>query len=446
MGLINCPKCGKKISDSFSFCPNCGCPSSEWGNLSERKDEVHILPHDDVKRCKVCGKVVGENDEYCESCGNRLKPYKSVEKKNVRTERKKQKYNYAFSAKMKFIAFLFIVFFVLSFLSDRIKIVMCVLGSVAFVIGIPISIVWLIVNLIRKNGLKKPLISIVSCFLGGIILVCLFIPDSLKNSDNSVQERHTQEFTEEVVTTETETLEETTEEIVETETETSQEEKTTMAESETETTKSTDAEPETESVVTDEFFDNLKKNLSEEVANSAYDILKNQIGFTKLKFDSKMEGMDNYKFEGDGIDMVLTASDQVYRVFIPNTIYVFYEDGTVKLTAKKFSDRLINQYDRSSYYIIAKTIVEDSLKNPRSAKFPSEFTHSGDIAMERNGGLVAVQSYVDATNSFGAKVRSKWTVEFVVYDLNSFSYDPIYISIDGNSSGEYINPDEWQEP
>ena len=237
-------------------------------------------------------------------------------------------------------------------------------------------------------------------------MVCLFIPDSLKNSDNSVQERHTQEFAEEVVTTET--LEETTEEIVETETETSQEEKTTMAESETETTKSTDAEPETESVVTDEFFDNLKKNLSEEVANSAYDILKNQIGFTKLKFDSKMEGMDNYKFEGDGIDMVLTASDQVYRVFIPNTIYVFYEDGTVKLTAKKFSDRLINQYDRSSYYIIAKTIVEDSLKNPRSAKFPSEFTHSGDIAMERNGGLVAVQSYVDAINSFGAKVRTRF--------------------------------------
>ncbi len=26
MALINCPECGKKISDRASSCPNCGCP------------------------------------------------------------------------------------------------------------------------------------------------------------------------------------------------------------------------------------------------------------------------------------------------------------------------------------------------------------------------------------------------------------------------------------
>lgn len=30
MSLINCPECGKKISDKAISCPQCGCPSSEW--------------------------------------------------------------------------------------------------------------------------------------------------------------------------------------------------------------------------------------------------------------------------------------------------------------------------------------------------------------------------------------------------------------------------------
>lgn len=30
MSMINCPECGKEISDKATNCPNCGCPSSEW--------------------------------------------------------------------------------------------------------------------------------------------------------------------------------------------------------------------------------------------------------------------------------------------------------------------------------------------------------------------------------------------------------------------------------
>ena len=32
MALINCPECGREISDKASSCPHCGCPSSEWNN------------------------------------------------------------------------------------------------------------------------------------------------------------------------------------------------------------------------------------------------------------------------------------------------------------------------------------------------------------------------------------------------------------------------------
>jgi hypothetical protein len=30
MALINCPECGKEISDRVVSYPNCGCPASDW--------------------------------------------------------------------------------------------------------------------------------------------------------------------------------------------------------------------------------------------------------------------------------------------------------------------------------------------------------------------------------------------------------------------------------
>lgn len=59
--------------------------------------------------------------------------------------------------------------------------------------------------------------------------------------------------------------------------------------------------------------------------------------------------------------------------------------------------------------------------------------------MARNKELVAVKGYVDATNSFGAQIRSEFVVEFKVIDLTTFSYETIYINIDGESIGEYID-------
>lgn len=34
MALINCPECGKEISSKAAACPNCGCPASEWREVS----------------------------------------------------------------------------------------------------------------------------------------------------------------------------------------------------------------------------------------------------------------------------------------------------------------------------------------------------------------------------------------------------------------------------
>lgn len=39
MALINCPECGKQISDKAVSCPECGCPASEF-NQSTQEDDV----------------------------------------------------------------------------------------------------------------------------------------------------------------------------------------------------------------------------------------------------------------------------------------------------------------------------------------------------------------------------------------------------------------------
>lgn len=98
-----------------------------------------------------------------------------------------------------------------------------------------------------------------------------------------------------------------------------------------------------------------------------------------------------------------------------------------------------------SYWDMAKETVESCLKNPKSADFPSSVFGQGNIAMERKGHLVVVQSYVYSTNSFGAEIRSDFTVEMLVYDIDNFFYDVVYINIDGETSGEYVSLDEWDE-
>lgn len=45
MALIECPECGKEISDKASNCPNCGCPiNTTEDNISEQPQLTHISP------------------------------------------------------------------------------------------------------------------------------------------------------------------------------------------------------------------------------------------------------------------------------------------------------------------------------------------------------------------------------------------------------------------
>lgn len=54
MALINCPECGKEISDKATSCPNCGAPI---GNK---------------KFCKFCGEQIDKDCVVCPKCGKQV--------------------------------------------------------------------------------------------------------------------------------------------------------------------------------------------------------------------------------------------------------------------------------------------------------------------------------------------------------------------------------------
>ena len=71
MALIKCPECGKEISEKASFCPGCGCPSSEWKNTEvDDKEDLLIQVSDEILEML-----------YNETNGNRIILIKSISEK-----------------------------------------------------------------------------------------------------------------------------------------------------------------------------------------------------------------------------------------------------------------------------------------------------------------------------------------------------------------------------
>lgn len=179
--------------------------------------------------------------------------------------------------------------------------------------------------------------------------------------------------------------------------------------------------------------------LKEETASNLYSVLTNELGFSNIKYISKSDYSDSVLII-NADDYELTANlddDEIYKIKCGSL--TLYDDMTVKMDKNGVSDRVIT--DKYAYYSIAQEIVKSCLKSPKSADFPSIVWSPDEIAMQRNGDLVAVQSYVDAQNSFGAEIRSEFLVEFQVIDIDTYTYLPIYINIDGETSGEFIDLD-----
>lgn len=364
MALINCPECGKEISDKADNCINCGFP------LKEYFEEKEVCPY--------CGHENIKGEDYCESCASRLTEY-HVESKNRKVEdveksKKKENKKTPFWKKTWF------------------TVLMCIFSPV-----IGILLLW--VNKKPQKIKFRILLSVI------LFLYLMFMLGG--GNEEPINSASTADDI--LSTTETQTSEDnSTEEVTE---------------------------------IKRDFKSQLEYVTNKEVAEEAYNILTKEIGFRELEFNGKLAGTTNWKVEADGYDIIVTASDDLYRVFIPESSIVFYEDNKILMTKKDMEAKIIGRAEMGPYYQMAQEVIRGCLKNPNSADFPSIVTHPEEIAMQKNGDIIAVQSYVDAKNSFGAEVRSKWTVQYKVVDLKSYMYEVIFINLDGESSGEFIDMD-----
>ena len=60
-----------------------------------------------------------------------------------------------------------------------------------------------------------------------------------------------------------------------------------------------------------------------------------------------------------------------------------------------------------------KELITNSLKCPSTAKFPGEILHADEWKIGKNdSGQIIIQSYVDAENGFGAKIRSNFQIRW----------------------------------
>ena len=373
MALINCPECGKQISDRAKTCIFCGYPIQEYMEEQKQKEQElkkDIPIRDDI--CPQCGNEISPVFRVCNKCGysqygNAGRDYEATHRYNVNQKIDKHSGNERDYSKLN------------NYLSQD-------------------------SNKKVKKKKKHPFLKLIA-----VLIIVYFVLSAFNKEVDDYVDKEEKRQTEYETGIDTE-----------------------------ETTELSTTEVETDISVLS-FVDEMKTLTSESIANGAYDVLTNKLGFSDVEFEQKLGDTSNYEITANGVSMVITAMDDYYRVFIPDTSYVLYEDGNVLMNAQDIADRTINWADRISYYLMAQEFIKDCLNNPSSAKFPSINT-SSDIGMSKNGDMITVQGYVDCKNAFNATVRSNYTVQFNVIDMDSYSYEPLYVNIDGDEAGEYTDP------
>ena len=121
---------------------------------------------------------------------------------------------------------------------------------------------------------------------------------------------------------------------------------------------------------------------------------------TALRYRCPADGIDDFRadlIEGETFGSLQVTYDMA-----------FYEEWYIPMSISDMSD----------YQYATMETVKQLLKSPKSADFPNI---TDGWSFGKNQHYVAVQSYVDAQNSFGAEVRSEFTFIYFA-DTNTIAY------------------------
>jgi len=101
----------------------------------------------------------------------------------------------------------------------------------------------------------------------------------------------------------------------------------------------------------------------------------------------------------------------VCAVFIVGLVVAFGDDYAARERQREVESEIArNCSDRAMAYIMSRRFIERELKTPSTAKFPS-FHDEGVHAAQAEECKFRVSAYVDAQNSFGAMIRTRYTID-----------------------------------
>lgn len=117
-----------------------------------------------------------------------------------------------------------------------------------------------------------------------------------------------------------------------------------------------------------------------------------------------------YKF-GYYEDKTSEFGDKKNYVLFHNNYFVDYDGVVYEFVNDKEIRRYVEVTDKktlSEVWAMAQLFIKDKLKSPSSAKFP---TYGDDkVSITYSGDYYKITGYVDADNSFGAKIRSTFSL------------------------------------
>lgn len=134
--------------------------------------------------------------------------------------------------------------------------------------------------------------------------------------------------------------------------------------------------------------------------------------------DMNAEDEKGYRISANGMNNIIVYVLNGKVTLVRYADITFYENGTV---IKSLDDYAITFNEQSDYYITSMDIVKAALKAPSTAEFPN----ITEASIWKEDGIVIVQSYVEAQNSFGAMLRSEYQIKYEGTTPTSFILDGI---------------------
>lgn len=116
-----------------------------------------------------------------------------------------------------------------------------------------------------------------------------------------------------------------------------------------------------------------------------------------------------------------TTSNNEAVIEEENSINQSKEHNEIKSEALKKAYANANA-DKESAWIFAQDAIKANLKAPSTAKFP---WYDESCVTVLDDGSYIVKSYVDAENSYGAKIRNVFSIRITITGENSYTYSEL---------------------